>query len=222
MISMAEIVKTRITPKKLVDSIISRDRLIALINNNLNKNIILIISPAGFGKTTLVLDFFKQTGKKYAWLYLAPDVNSLRSFMEYMVHSIKELNKNFGVKTLELLDSMVESQVISSDEANSISALTGTFSNEFMNCFDEDVYLVIDDLHNAGGKTWLTSTFNSLIEDFPPNLHIFITSRALPDFNFPRLAAKRNLLKIDTGDMVFNLDETEKLLKELKRALSKS
>jgi len=213
---MAElIIKTRIMPKKLIDSIISRERLINLIDENIDKSIILVTSPAGFGKTTLVLDFMKKSGRKFAWFYLAPDINNFPAFAAYLVHSLKELNNDFGGITLELLSSMIESGVLASDEKNSINALIGTFANEFVNNFSEDVYLVMDDLHNAGTGSWITHTFNSLIEDFPPNLHIFITSRTLPEFNYPRLSAKRNLLKIDSKDLNFNLDETGKLLKEI-------
>ena len=102
---MAElIIKTRIMPKKLIDTIISRERLINLIDENIGKNMILVTSPAGFGKTTLVIDFMKKTGKKYAWLYLAPDINNFPAFAAYLVHSLKELNGNFGAVTLELLN----------------------------------------------------------------------------------------------------------------------
>ena len=211
---MAEVVvKTRITPKKLTENIVSRQRLLKKITENASKNVILITGPAGYGKTTLVLDYLQA--KPYAWLYASADIDNFHSFINYIVHSLKNINDKFGDKTLELADSFSQSDLFNKDGANSINAVIGTFVNEFVSVFEEDIYLVIDDLHNITGTDWLNTAFNSLIESFPANLHIIITSRSVPDFNIARLTAKRNLLKIESSDLNFNHDETEKLLKDI-------
>jgi LuxR family transcriptional regulator, maltose regulon positive regulatory protein len=213
---MAEIVvKTRITPKKLSEKIVSRERLLKTLEEGISKNVILITAPAGYGKTTLVIDFLTKLNKIFAWLYIAPDINTLYSFIIYLIHSIRSLQENFGTRTLELLESLSESGTLSQDEKGSIAAVTGTFVNDFLSSFNEDIYIVIDDLQNAGNHAWLTHTFNSLIDDFPPNLHILITSRSAPEFNIARLNAKRNLLKIDAAELHFNYDETEKLINDI-------
>ncbi len=211
---MAEVVvKTRITPKKLTENIVSRQRLLNKITENASKNLILITGPAGYGKTTLVLDYLNA--KQYAWLYASADIDNFHSFINYIVHSLKNINNKFGDKTLELADSFSQSDLFNKDGANSINAGIGTFVNEFVSVFEDDIYLVIDDLHNITGTDWLNTAFNSLIESFPANLHIIITSRSVPDFNIARLSAKRNLLKIESSDLNFNHDETEKLLKDI-------
>jgi len=213
---MAEIiVKTRITPRKLSERIVSRDRLLKLMEDNLSKNMILITAPAGYGKTTLVLDFLSRLNKLFAWFYIAPDVGSFYSFINYLVHSLRSINEDFGNRTLELLESLSESGSIAKDEKGSIAAISGTLVNEIINSFSEDVYIVIDDLQNAGNSSWLNNTFNALIEDFPPNLHILITSRSIPEFNIARLGAKRNLLKIDAAELHFTHEETGKLINDI-------
>lgn len=213
---MAEvIVKTRITPRKLTEKIVSRQRLLNLMETGLSKNMILITAPAGYGKTTLVLDFLSRLNKLFTWFYIAPDTGSFYSFMNYLVHSVRSINPDFGNRTIELLESLSESGSIAKDEKGSIAAISGTFVNEFVSSFSEDVYIVIDDLQNAGNSSWLNNTFNSLIEDFPPNLHILITSRNIPEFNISRLGAKRNLLKIDAADLNFSYAETAQLISEI-------
>jgi len=213
---MAEtIIKTRITPKKLTENIISRERLLKKIGDSSEKNLILVLSPAGYGKTTLVLDYLKSTGKPYAWLYVSTDVDSFKSYISYVIHSLKHLKAEFGEKTLELVNSLSQSDLFSKDETGSVNSVMGSFVNEFSEIFDDDLWLVIDDLHNIGEAAWLNSSFNSLIENFPQNLHIIITSRVAPSFNLARLKAKRNLLKIESKDLTFNAAETEKLLSDI-------
>jgi len=213
---MAEtIIKTRITPKKLTENIISRERLLKKIGDSSEKNLILVLSPAGYGKTTLVLDYLKSTGKPYAWLYVSTDVDSFKSYISYVIHSLKHLKAEFGEKTLELVNSLSQSDLFSKDETGSVNSVMDSFVNEFSEIFDDDVWLVIDDLHNIGEAAWLNSSFNSLIENFPQNLHIIITSRLAPGFNLARLKAKRNLLKIESKDLTFNAAETEKLLSDI-------
>lgn len=209
------VIKTRITPRKLIERIISRERLLKLLESNLYKNIILLTAPAGYGKTTLLLDFLDKMNIRFAWLYIAPDIENFYEFTNYFIHSLKSLKETFGEKTLELLSSLSESGALVNDEKNSTTAVAGTFINEFVSTFDDEVYLVIDDLQNAGNSTWLINTFNSLIEDFPQNLHILITSRTLPEFNIAKLDAKRNMLRINASELNFTFDETEKLLNEI-------
>ncbi|MCC7158449.1 MAG: AAA family ATPase, partial [Ignavibacteria bacterium] len=209
------IIKTRITPKKLTDKIVSRERLLNKFRDNSGKNMIFVMGPAGYGKTTSVLDYLNTDQKPYAWFYISPDIESFHSYVNYFVHSLRVIKSDFGQKTLELASSLAGSDLFSIDEAGSINSIIGTFVNEFITEFAEETYIVLDDLHNIPENTWLNTAFNSLIENFPANLHIIITSRSEPDFNVAKLKAKRNLLIIDSNDLNFTLNETEKLVTDI-------
>lgn len=212
---MAEVViKTRITPKKLTEKIVSRGRLLDKIGDNASKNLILVTGPAGYGKTTLVLDFLRTINKHYAWFYTTPDIDNFYTFVNYLIHSLKNIEPAFGEKTLELAGSFASSDLFTKDESNSVNGVVGSFVNEFISAFTDDTFLVIDDLHNISGS-WLNAAFNNLVESFPENLHIIITSRTIPDFNLAKLRAKRNLLEIESRDLNFSNDETESLLKDI-------
>src|SRR6188768_2003849 len=148
------IIKTRVIPKKITENIVSRGRLLKKFEENASKNIILVMGPAGYGKTTSVLDYLNYSGKKYAWLYLNEDIDNPASFLSYLVHSIRVLKEDFGENTLELIASLSSSDMFSKDTSNSIGAVVGSFVNEFVTDFKEDIYLVIDDLHNIEGNKW--------------------------------------------------------------------
>jgi len=86
------IIKTRVIPKKITENIVSRQRLLKKFEENAAKNMILVLGPAGYGKTTSVLDFLAESGRKYAWLYISHDIDSAASFLSYFIHSLKVLN----------------------------------------------------------------------------------------------------------------------------------
>jgi ATP/maltotriose-dependent transcriptional regulator MalT/two-component SAPR family response regulator len=209
------IVKTRIIPKKITENIVSRRRLYKKFEENASKNIILVIGPAGYGKTTCVLDYLNSSGRRYAWLYLSPDIDNPSALLSYLVHSLKELKSSFGENTLELIGSLSTNEMFAKDVVTSINTVMGSFINEFVTEFTEDIYLVIDDLHNIEGAGWSNDVFNSLNDNFPDNLHIIITTRNVPGFSMAKLTAKRRLAKIQSDELNFTADETESLLKDI-------
>ncbi len=209
------IIKTRITPKKLTDKIVSRERLLSKFRDNSGKNMIFVTGPAGYGKTTSVLDYLNSEKKPYAWFHVSSDIESFYGFINYFIHALRVLKTDFGEKTLELVSSLVQSNLLSIDEAGSINSVMGTFVNDFVSDFTDETYMVLDDLHNIPEGSWLNAAINSLIGNFPANLHIIITSRSEPGFNIAKLKAKRNLLIIDSDDLNFTLDETEKLVTDI-------
>jgi ATP/maltotriose-dependent transcriptional regulator MalT len=65
---------------------VSRPRLIQLLNEGLDakRRLTLISAPAGFGKTTLVVDWLKQIDLPVAWLSLDEADNDLPRFLAYL------------------------------------------------------------------------------------------------------------------------------------------
>ncbi|HEY3249949.1 MAG TPA: hypothetical protein VGK25_02415, partial [Ignavibacteria bacterium] len=59
------LIKSKISPPRLHDKIIHRERLTSLLVKNISKNLTVICAPAGFGKTTLVLDYLSKQNNKF-------------------------------------------------------------------------------------------------------------------------------------------------------------
>ena len=212
------LIHIRTKPPGISGGIVRRKRLLSLLNENTDKSLILICSAAGFGKTTLVQDFISESKFKFAWYYVTPDINSFFTFFAYIVHSLKRLSENFGQKSLGIIDAIKKDLGSPRDYKNSINDITATFLNEFYEFFDDDVSLVLDDLHNIDSKengNWLNSLFNVLLDNLPRNLHLIITSRDIPEFNISKLKAKRRMFQLGTRDLVFNKDEIIELLENV-------
>ena len=209
------ILENRITSKKVPENIISRRKLLDKLEGGKRKNLIIIESPAGYGKTTLVQDFLSNSNLDYCWYHVTDDVNNFYTFFSYIVHSIKKLDSSFGANTIEVIESLKQNTQLSKNINTSVTTVLGTFINDFLNQFKQDVYLVLDDLHSTGDADWLDLMFKSLIEDFPENLHIIITTRVQPQFDLSRISSKRNLLQIGVKDLYFDKDEILLLLEKI-------
>ena len=212
------IIQTRITPPKLPKNILTRPRLVKLLDQNKDKSLILICSKAGSGKTTLIQDFLQQTGLKTAWLSVAVDMSDFYSFMEFLTYSLKCICDKFGTNTLNIIESVRQNTEPSGNISEVIVTVAGTFINEIHNTFKTDIYLVVDDLHNIDNEqneTWLNETFNFLLENIPANLHLIILTRQQPSFNLSRLSAKRKIFEIKEKALNFNEIEIEELLENI-------
>lgn len=209
------IIQTRVIPRKSAGNIVNRTRLTKLLADNSEKNLVLICCPAGYGKTTLVQEYLIRFEKRTAWYQATEDISNFYTFVSYLVYSLKALKAEFGNSVLEVIESSKESMNISKDLKTIVSTVMGTFVNEFVQSFDEETILVIDDLHNLGKPDWLNSAFESLLENFPENLRMIITTRQHPEFDVSRFRAKRKLLELDKEDLIFNNEEIIQVLEKI-------
>lgn len=207
------IVKSRIKPRKVPENIVSRERLVELIEKNSAKNLIVLMSPAGYGKTTLVIDYLNIKKKNFAWFHASEDISDIYNFIIYIVFALKNIKQDFGENTLLIINSLKDSGV--KNVTSDIKDITATFINEFCSLFEDEIYLVIDDLHNISGGEWLALFFDNLTFSYPENLHIIITTRVIPEFSTAKLEAKRNVLIITEQDLEFNSDEINRVIKEI-------
>jgi ATP/maltotriose-dependent transcriptional regulator MalT len=204
-----------ITPPIMPQRIISRDRLLKLLINNIDKNVTLVYSPAGYGKTTLIQSFISKQNLNFGWLNVSKEIDHVYTFFKYLVYSLKRINDNFGNSTLEVIESWNQRFAATKNPKNAINDIISTFIKEFGEKFKEDIILVIDDLHYIEESKWFKETFNTLFDIIPSNLHMVIITRQVPNFNIIPLIEKGNIIKIGMEDLIFRFDEIITLLKEI-------
>ncbi len=212
------------THHSIPENIIRRDRLLSLLNENVDKSLILLCYPAGSGKTTLIRNFLTVNNFNHAWVNVSDDINNCYDFLNSIVESLRKINPRFGNSTIQVIESLKQS--ISSEYLsnlnNVITTAAGTFINDFCSAFNEDIFLVLDDFHNiplapfkGGEGGWLELTMDFLFANIPSNMHIIISSRQIPEFNLSYLNAKRKMFQPGHEELNFTNDETKELLEKI-------
>jgi LuxR family transcriptional regulator, maltose regulon positive regulatory protein len=202
------ILKTGISSPKISDNIIRRQRLISLLNKNADKSLILVHSPAGYGKTTVILDFLQSRESNYAWVKVSEDMNHFPLFIKYIYNSLKKIAGDFKSYQGEILPD-------ENSGTHSLKDLTSDLINVIQNNFHKEFYIVFDDLEILCENYQLIEFMNFFLKNLPSNLHIIIATRILPGMDYTFLKAKRKLFKLGHNDLNFTEEETEALLRDV-------
>src|SRR5512144_1910611 len=86
--------------------LISRPRLIETLYDQLEKRLLLLVAPAGYGKTSLLVDFAQQAELSVCWFSLDSLDQEPQRFLRYMIAAITERFPDFGKDSLAALESM--------------------------------------------------------------------------------------------------------------------
>ncbi len=163
-----------------------------------------LLQTKGFGKTTLVSEWVAGCKQPVAWLSLDEDDSDPARFLIYVVASLQRINKDFGQKIVEAIQTpqppLLKSAVTSL--INEIGTLSG------------DIILVLDDYHLIKSET-IHNALAFLLENQPPQLNLVITTREDPPVPLPRWRARGELAEIREVDLRFTLAEATTLLNEL-------
>ncbi len=203
--SSMQFLKTKFyQPEYNKSSIILRDHLNKKLSADLNRQIIIVSAPAGFGKTTLLSCWTDTVGNKPAWLSLDKYDNNVIGFWSYLIGSVMTVHPEIGKKTLRLLNSDTPSPI----ENNLISLI-----NEFSD-INETITIVLDDYHLIT-ETGIHESMEFFLDHIPPNFQLIISSREDPNLLLSRFRVSGKLLEIRQKHLRFTDAETEKLLNKI-------
>jgi LuxR family transcriptional regulator, maltose regulon positive regulatory protein len=199
-----ELLTSKLFIPPLRPSLVPRPRLIQLLNEGLytKRKLTLVSAPAGFGKTTLVVDWLRQVDRPAAWLSLDEAVNNLPRFMAYLGAAFQQVDEQIGAS--------LESALQSPQPPDVQRLLTGLL-NEIAARTDP-LILVLDDLHllNEAG---ILEGIAFLLHQQPPQLHLILTTREDPDMPLARLRARDQMTEIRARDLRFTQEETDAFLR---------
>ncbi len=189
-------------------NLLVRQRLIDKLTHGMHYRVTLIHGAAGFGKTSLALqwrNFLVAQGATVAWLSIDAEDNDAERCIKHIIKAIHLAAPTIDINTIALSKNSSEQtiKVIFTKLINKIETL------------NDAVYLIIDDWHLLHDEKLQTSlTF--LIEHAPEHFHLVICSRSQPSaLPLATLRVKNQLLEINSSDLRFNKDESSAFLREL-------
>jgi ATP/maltotriose-dependent transcriptional regulator MalT/DNA-binding SARP family transcriptional activator len=192
-------------PRRRPD-IVRRQRLNGIIDAAIGSKGTLIAAPAGYGKTTLVVDWLQTCDFSTVWLSLDSWDAELPVFTRALSSAITDALS----APVPLGDERFwQPRTVASVVINAIA------------CHDNYVVLVLDDVHTVESAEPIMVTLGYLLERAPENLHVVMTSRTRPAIpSIARLIARREVMTLGAADLAFSAREIRELLGSLGRAVS--
>lgn len=192
-------------PRRRPD-VVRRPRLNAFIDAGIGGKGALIAAPAGYGKTTLVVDWRQTSDFAAVWLSLDPWDAELPAFARALSEAVAA---RFDIAVPLGDERFWQPRTVATVLINAIAEQ------------DEYVVLVLDDVHTVESSAEVMETVGYVLERAPENLHVVMTSRTRPPVpSLSRLIARREVVTIGAADLAFTPREVRELLATLGRAVS--
>jgi len=196
--------KTKLFTPPVRANCIVRPRLTEQINRGLDKALVLISAPAGYGKTTLVSSWLREINAPSAWLSLEEGDNDPIRFLQYLIAALERIIPTLRPDSLGLLQGM---------QPAPFDALTSLLINEIAENSAPFV-LVLDDFHVIHAKPIL-EMLAFLLEHMPPQMHLVLLARTDPPLPLSRLRARDQLVDLRADQLRFTLDEIAVFLRQV-------
>jgi LuxR family maltose regulon positive regulatory protein len=165
----------------------------------------LVSAPAGFGKTTLLVDWLggeTPGSARTAWLSLDRRDSDPSVFWSYIVAALRKVAPAIGTDALAMLQT----------SPSALQAVVAMLLNDLA-ALSDDLVLVLDDYH-AVESIEVQESMLFLVENIPAQLHLVVASRADPPWPLAGLRARGDLVEIRTADLRFTGDEASAYLND--------
>lgn len=204
-------VKYPVTRTKLIvprrrEEILTRQRLLVMLNDYLDLRLIIVAAPAGYGKTSLLIDFATHTQWPISWLSLdAIDQDPFR-FIAHFIAAIQTRFPDFGHNSLSMLNGIAQSDL-------NVHAVVTALSNDIYDNITEHFIIVLDDYQLVEDSEIVNEFINQFLQRVDDNCHLIVSSRRLLTLaDMPLLVARNQVGGISFEEISFTADEIQDLL----------
>ena len=161
----------------------------------------LVSAAAGFGKTTLVAEWFAD-GPATAWLSLDRRDNDPTLFWTYVVAALQAVSPDAGAAARRASTPLSRRSMPSSPRCSTTCRPSPTTS-----CWCSTTT-------TSSSRRTIHESMAFLLEHLPPQVHLVIASRADPPLPLARLRARGELLEVRAADLRFTADEAAAYLND--------
>jgi LuxR family maltose regulon positive regulatory protein len=181
--------------------IVSRARLLAKMDELLEKQLVFVTAPAGYGKTSLLVDLASSTGMPVCWLSLDALDQEPQRFLAYFLASISQKFPRFGNQSNAALNDIIALE-------NNLENLIITIVNEIDEHIREHFIIVLDDYQFVDGVPEIRHFVGRFVQLAGENCHLILASRRLPTLpDLPVLVARQQVGGFDLHELAFRSDE---------------
>jgi LuxR family maltose regulon positive regulatory protein len=165
--------KTKIIVPHRRPELLSRPRLLESLKSLLENKLLLLSAPAGYGKTSLLIDLANNIEMPVCWLALDQLDRDPQRFLAYFIASLAERFPDVGETSRYQLN---RSKSIEQDAESILVMLT----NELYDHVENDFLLILDDYHLLDDVPVISDLLNRFLQLADENCHVLLSSRTLP------------------------------------------
>ncbi len=202
---LTPLLKTKLYIPHARPGLVPRARLTGRLDAGLERKLILVSAPAGYGKTTLLSEWVSARNR-VAWLALDRGDDDAARFLAYLIAALQTVEPDLGQATLALLRS---------PQLPPIESLLTPLVNEIAG-LSACLLVVLDDYHviTAPPVHQVLAFLLDHLPPFPHGLHLVIATRFDPPLPLARLRARDQMVELRAADLLFTSDEAFAFLNE--------
>jgi LuxR family maltose regulon positive regulatory protein len=186
--------ETKFNMPQIGKDIIKRGKIEEKLRNLPYYKFAYLSAPAGYGKTTAVVDYITRQNMKCAWVSIDAEDNDP---VRFWISIITAISRCAGKGDLQIsLDTSLISSNISIDLLINVIK---TISEEFV--------IVLDDYHLIHNNVILGS-MEYFVKCMPPNVRLMVLSRKEPEEMLSLLLSKEKAISLNISDFEFDYEDT--------------
>jgi LuxR family maltose regulon positive regulatory protein len=190
------LIRTKCHPPRITAQRVLRRDLSQKLAGALNCKLTTVTAPAGYGKSTAVIDWLGQTGLPVAWVSLDANDNRPEVFWRYICLALGGVLGGVSDATSyiflspELLKTNTHLHIL-------IDRLSAS---------KKELLLTLDDFHFITTPEVLKN-FSYFVNYLPAHVHVILISRTEPGLELAKLRLGGALLRVDRNDLQFQTEE---------------
>ncbi|TCP95868.1 LuxR family maltose regulon positive regulatory protein [Sphingomonas sp. PP-F2F-A104-K0414] len=173
------------------------------IDENRLTPLVLVQAPAGYGKTSLMTEWFGQIirdGETAVWLSIDHNEQTALDFFVAILMAMHHAN----IPIAPVRD-------ILTTEGFTTPRTLSIATNNLLVSLERPIHLFLDDVHLLKGRP-SEEGLHELVQGMPHNLHLIVASRELPSLPLGKMRARGRLAEFYAQDLRFTSAETRELL----------
>lgn len=202
------LIKSKFKLPRLPANYIKRPYLLKKIAGGLSedKKLTMIISNAGYGKSSLVVDYIQEINVPYLWYSLNENDSDLVIFINHLIKGLKLSIPTLQEDSLELLISSI-------NPVDVLHNIIGFLIEDLSIKVNGKFIIVLDDYQFLRNSEAINKVLEYLIEYLPENIQLILISRSLPNLKkLSQLRVRQQINELQTNDLKFSGNEVKNII----------
>ena len=196
----------KVAPPQLPLKVVTRPRLLAMLDRAIDRPVTLISAGPGSGKTVLVNQWARARTHQVVWVSLDPEDDREERFWALVQYALQHKGLLTSLTGADTGRSMVERAI---DELADVGSRDG-----------DPLILVLDDVHLLSDAD-VIATLDAVLKHPPPQLRVIMTALSDPIIPLHRYRIQGTLSEIRAAELAMSMSEVEQLLAAHEISLAK-